>query len=113
MADLQPQAIDRNRVRARGGLEIDVEASREPGDRFAVHAPPSGRVALEADLVLAARRPTHDVSRTRRPGLVERDRVADTPRLTLLDRRRLPVQVVPVVRDPWKRDFKPDPNVEM
>src|SRR5262245_17761773 len=56
LTDLEPQAIDGQRVRTRGGLEIDVEASGELDDRFAVDSPPAGPVTLEAYLALAARR---------------------------------------------------------
>jgi hypothetical protein len=64
-------------------------------------------------LVLSECRSTDDLSRARRPTGVEHERVADGPRLSLLDRRRVPVAVVAVALVAQKQDLEAGASVKM
>src|SRR4029453_531547 len=51
LGDRQRQSTNGESIRARRGLEIDIEASGEVGHPFAVDSPPPGPVAFEADFM--------------------------------------------------------------
>jgi hypothetical protein len=88
--------MHRERVREGGRLEVDVRAAGQCGCRLAVDTPLAGPLTLEPHVVGAERRPPFDANGAGRPGRVEGDRVADSPRLAFLDRRRVPLDPVAV-----------------
>src|SRR5262249_58326898 len=113
LTDLQPEAVDREHVRACGSLEIDIDASAELGHRLAVESPPAGPIVLELDFVVSESRSADDVSGARRPARVEDERVADAPWLSLLDGRHGPVEGVASVLVAQEQNLEADASVEM
>ena len=112
LADLQRQAMQRKRVRAGRPLEVDVHAPGQVRRRPSVHSPPSQPVALESHLAPPRSRSPDNVGRARRPALVEDERVADRPRLVLLDTRRVPLEPVAVRPAAQEDDLEPFVSAE-
>src|SRR5262249_36658686 len=113
LTHFEPKSMHGECVRARGRFEIHVEAAGELGHRLTVDEPRSGSVALEAEVVLSERRPTDDERRAGGPAGVEREGVADRPRLLLLDRRGVPLEEVAVGLATEKENFEARSSVEM
>src|SRR5262245_35479185 len=113
LTHVEPESMHGECVRARGRFEIHVEAAGELGHRLTVDEPPAGSLALEAKVVLSERRPTDDVRRGGGPAGVEREVVADRPRLSLLDRRGVPLEEVAVGLATQKENFETGSSVEM
>src|SRR5688500_5575085 len=87
LAYAQCQAVHGEGVREGRCFEIDVLTAVELRRGTAVDQPAARRVSLEPDFGRALPGLANDVSAACRPARVERDGVADAPRVAVLDRR--------------------------